>query len=80
MYSMKSGDTAREELYFIGIEVHFCWIPEHVGIEGNKTVDILAKSALNKNENNIFKLCFGRGEIKSIIHQGVMTNIAGNLE
>lgn len=82
MQSMKSGETAREDLLLevylillnlqhLGIDVHFCWIPAHTGIEGNETADKLAKSAVNKNGNNV-ELCFGRGEAKSI-SQGIMT-------
>src|SRR5215469_12866884 len=30
-----------------GKSVEFCWIPSHVGIRGNETVDVLAKRAIN---------------------------------
>ena len=33
--------------------VMFCWIPSHVGIQGNERVDVLAKLALNEAYTNI---------------------------
>ena len=33
-------------LYLSGKSVEFCWIPSHVGIKGNETVDFLAKRAV----------------------------------
>ena len=31
----------------------FCWVPSHVGIQGNERVDVLAKLALNEAYTNI---------------------------
>ena len=33
--------------------VMFCWVPSHVGIQGNERVDVLAKLALNEAYTNI---------------------------
>ena len=33
--------------------VMFCWVPSHVGIQGNERVDALAKLALNEPYTNI---------------------------
>lgn len=58
--SIKSGETARGDLLLevylillnlqhLGIDVHFCWIPAHLGIEENEMADRLAKRVLYKN-------------------------------
>ena len=44
----------------------------HVGIQGNEIADKLAKSALNKNDNDLLVISFGRSEAKSVIHEGIM--------
>ena len=31
----------------------FCWVPSHVGIQGNERVDALARLALNEPYTNI---------------------------
>ena len=31
----------------------FCWVPSHVGIQGNERVDVLAMLALNEPYTNI---------------------------
>lgn len=56
----------------LGIDVLFCWILAHV-IEGNEVADKLAKSALNKNKNDIVEISIGR-EAKSQIHHRIMTS------
>ena len=33
--------------------VMFCWVPSHVGIQGNEPVDALARLALNESFTNI---------------------------
>ena len=33
--------------------VMFCWVPSHVGIQGNERMDVLAKLALNEAHTNI---------------------------
>ncbi len=30
----------------VGVDVQFLWIPAHMGIQGNETIDILAKNRL----------------------------------
>ena len=36
-----------------GVEIELCWIPGHVGIKGNETADVFAKSATTKKEVDI---------------------------
>jgi ribonuclease HI len=39
---------AYKNLFEIGKDIRFCWIPSHTGIHGNEAADAAAKSALNK--------------------------------
>ena len=34
----------------MGIQIRFTWIPVHVGLEGIKAADVLAKQALSSGE------------------------------
>ena len=44
--------VAVHELAQKGITVSFCWVPSHVGIEGNEMADKLAKAALQLEREN----------------------------
>ncbi len=68
--SIKTGQTVREDLlteFYVmllnlqqfGPDVHFWWVPAHVGIEGNEMAQKLAKSAVNKNDNDILEIRTG---------------------
>ncbi len=83
--SLKSGQTVREDLlteFYVmllnlqqfGPDVHFWWVPAHVGIEGNEMAQKLAKSAVNKNDNDILEIRTGQSEAKSIILDGIITS------
>ena len=56
-------------LHRIGIAIGFCWVPAHVGIEGNETADRMAKKALNMKQ--ITDITFGKGEGKAIIKKNI---------
>ncbi len=76
--SLLSGKSeARQDLVFevllslfrirqIRIEVHFLWVPAHVGVNGNEQVDLLAKKALNHPQIEI-KLGLSKAEFKRVI-------------
>ena len=49
----------------LGIYVTFCWVPAHVGLEGNETADRMAKRALHMSHT--INITFGKGEVKAII-------------
>ena len=38
--------------------VMFCWVPSHVGIQGNERVDALAKLTLNEPYTSKFRASF----------------------
>ncbi len=51
----------------IGINLQFCWVPAHTGVEGNEIADLTAKNALKLKDEEIMKVPFGKGEAKSLI-------------
>lgn len=59
------------KLTHLGIQVEFCWIPSHVGIEGNEAADKLAKRALGNN-NEVIEVNIGRTEAKSFIQRSIL--------
>ena len=32
----------------MGVMVNFCWVPAHVGVEGNEKADVVANSAVRR--------------------------------
>ncbi len=48
------------------IEVHFLWVPAHVGVDGNEEVDLIVKKALNHTQIEI-KLALSKAEFKRVI-------------
>jgi ribonuclease HI len=32
----------------MGVMVSFCWVPAHVGVEGNEKADVVVKSAVRR--------------------------------
>ena len=54
----------------LGIDVTFCWVPAHVGLEGNETADRMAKRALNMSHT--MNITFGKGEGKAIIKKKIL--------
>ena len=78
LLSLQSLKSSREDLlmeihqslyrlYSTRIKVSFCWVPAHVGIEGNEKADTVAKSSLELIE--IMKLPFSKGEAKAILKE-----------
>ena len=41
------------KLYTVGIQIEICWVPAHVGLEGNEKADIAAKEAINSRPIDI---------------------------
>ena len=35
-------------------DIVFCWVPSHIGIQGNERADVLAKAALDKTKQFYF--------------------------
>ena len=54
------------QLSQMGVEIQFMWVPAHVGIEGNESVDMLAKEAL-VNEDVELDIHISKAEAKSIV-------------
>ncbi len=78
-----SGDisTTRQELIYeilinllriqkMGIVLRFMWVPAHVGVQGNETVDKLAKQAM-KHMNIEVQIPLSKAEIKGIIKEHI---------
>ena len=57
-------------LYRIGVDVRFCWVPAHVGMEGNQENDKIAKQAVELTD--VIKMTFGKGEVKAILKKELM--------
>ncbi|KAJ8333541.1 hypothetical protein SKAU_G00415490 [Synaphobranchus kaupii] len=53
-------------LHYRGLDVSFLWVPTHVGVEGNETVDILAKQSLKLQLIDIL-IPLSKAEVKTII-------------
>ncbi len=79
---MNSKETSRDDLLLeiftimlriqrAGTDVQLCWVPAHIGVEGNEKADEIAKRALKLKENEIMKIPFGKGEAKSLIKKAV---------
>jgi ribonuclease HI len=58
--SVKKGWSDRGDLFVemmvllmgverMGVVVSFCWVPAHVGLEGNEKADVVAKSAVRRD-------------------------------
>ncbi len=80
--SLNSKETSRDDLLLeiftimlriqrAGTDVQFCWVPAHIGVEGNEKADEIAKRALKLNENEIMKIPYWKGEAKSLIIKAV---------
>ena len=81
LLSLQSLKSTREDLvlevhqsiyrlYRTGVDIRFCWVPAHVGLEGNEEADKIAKSALELTET--IKMTYGKGEIKAILKKELM--------
>lgn len=55
----------------LGISVYFCWVPAHMGVEGNERADRIAKKALKFRKEEILSIPFGKGEAKAVIREAV---------
>ncbi|KAL2092947.1 hypothetical protein ACEWY4_010259 [Coilia grayii] len=82
LQSFISGHTLRDDLVTetmqllaqlnnLGLSVHFCWVPAHMGLKGNETADKVAKEALGQ-ESIIVHVPLGKGEAKSFINAEIM--------
>ena len=80
LLSLQSLKSSREDLlmeihqslyrlYRSDIKVCFCWVPAHVGIEGNEEADTIAKSSLELIE--IMTVPFSKGEAKAILKKEI---------
>ena len=49
----------------MGVVVNFCWVPAHVGVEGNEKADVIAKSAV-RQERVIIQVPLGRRDVKAL--------------
>ncbi|XP_055939426.1 uncharacterized protein LOC129969045 [Argiope bruennichi] len=58
-----------KELCQNGFEILFCWIPSHVGIQGNEIVDIAAKSA-----NESYKQAIPYADVRSSVRKWLFQN------
>ena len=47
-----------QKLRINGFIVKFCWLPSHVGIQGNEAADVSAKSALKNDYSGNYKIPF----------------------
>ena len=59
------------QLSCIGAQVTFCWIPSHIGINGNETADKLAKSATSQEMIN-FPLLKNISDINVLLKKRMM--------
>jgi hypothetical protein len=50
----------------MGIQIRFTWVPVHVGVEGNETVDVLAKQSLSSGDVEVV-VSMSKAEAKSLI-------------
>lgn len=57
-------------LYNVGCEVSFLWVPAHFGIIGNEVADKIAKKHLNKDSVSVH-ISPGRTELRSKLMEGV---------
>ena len=57
-------------LSFAHKTIHLCWIPSHIGIRGNKAVDMDAKESLNQD---ITDRPFPRTDLKSHINRFILS-------
>ena len=82
LQSLSSKDALRNDLVLdvlmlllrlqrAGVSVRFCWVPAHVGVEGNERADSVAKGALRLADGAVLQIPYGKGEAKSLIRAAV---------
>ena len=53
-----------------GRQIHFLWVPAHVGVKGNEKADKMAKKALEKEKVEM-NISLSKAEVKSLIWEKV---------
>lgn len=81
LYSIQNMKSNREDLMLeiqqslfrlqrLRIDVRFCWVPAHTGVQGNEGADNIAKKSTKMN--NVINIPLGKGEAKAIIKKEML--------